>query len=155
MRGKFPRHINRPDWWNWRCGATCFSPETFWLLERCRASCVCMQTAQRVRDCKTPIRRVSVSPQWVRGKARERERERCRLIEAKVVCHLECRAPSKQDQHALITSFPLHSVAGLPSVSPSGYRAYFRLQGALCNIFTGCKQTKKKFLMQETVVCRS
>ena len=28
------------------------------------------------------------------------------------------------------------------------------IKGALCNIFTGCEQTKQ-FLMQETVVCRS
>ncbi len=35
-----------------------------------------MHAAHFVRDCKTPIKPVSVSPQWFSGKASERDAER-------------------------------------------------------------------------------
>lgn len=37
--------------------------------------CVCSRSLHTVRDCKNPIRPVSVSPQWFSGNVAERERE--------------------------------------------------------------------------------
>ena len=50
-------------------------------------------------------------------------------------------------QNALgLSNMKVHTMQEMTPVS---------VKGALCNIFTGYKQTNTEFLMQETVVCRS